>query len=82
MQNQQQHLWQQLLQDQQRRFEELLQQQENRLKEAFLTHIAALTATINTLMQVSNKLPEQIQTVCTAHACSLLFNLSEQSCAT
>ena len=75
-----QQLLQQLLQDQEGRLKQLLQQQENRLKEAFLTHIAPLTAAITTLMQVSNKLSEQ--TVCTAHAYSMLLNLSEQSYAT
>lgn len=54
-QSQQQSL-QQLLEDQDSRFEQLLQKQEVRLKEAFSSQIAALVATINTLVQVSNKL--------------------------
>lgn len=55
-QQQNQQLLQQLLEDQERRFEQLLQKQELCLKEAFSSQIAALVATINTLVQVSNKL--------------------------
>ena len=46
--------------------QQMLQEQETRLKEVFTTQISALAASINTLMQVSNRL--LTFTVSTGHA--------------